>query len=197
MATAIGESREDEDDARKRPPPGFGGTIFLQQGAHVAVVDGHGRIITVNDAWERFGRENGIDPAYRFVGVNYPELCERAIGAQHGGEGAREALDGLTQVLGGADERFSLVYPCHAPQQQRWFLMYARPIGAKTGAAVISHIDVTSLHLAGLVPDETPPSSPSPSSPGRTPSPGEPDKLAQLLFGDGILLLASIGLRLR
>lgn len=191
MATAIADNHEAEGDDRNRPSPVFGGTIFLQQGAHVTVLDGHGRIITVNDAWERFGRENGLDPAYRFVGVDYPELCRRAIGATHGGEGARDALEGLTRVLGGDHDRFSLVYPCHAPQQQRWFLMYARPIDPKTAGAVVSHIDVTSLHLAGLVPDETA------SPPDVPPSPNGSSKLARLLIGEARDMLASTDRRLR
>jgi hypothetical protein len=171
--------------------PGFGGTIFLQQGAHVTVLDGNGRIIAVNDAWQRFGRENGLDAAYRFVGASYPEVCERAIGAERGGEGAREALDGITRVLGGAGDRFSLVYPCHAPQQQRWFLMYVRPIGEKLDGAVVSHIDVTSLHLGGFVPDET---SPTPDAPSTQQVSGQ---LSRMLFGGGHDPLASIGSRLR
>ncbi len=136
----------------------FNGTIFLQQDAHVTILDGQGRIIAVNDAWEDFGRANGLDSKFRLLGASYPTICARAVDATHGSEGAREALDGLNRVLRDDSERFSLVYPCHAPHQQRWFLMYVRPIDAKLNGAVVSHIDVTSLHLAGLVPDETAPS---------------------------------------
>ena len=139
----------------RESPPAFGGTIFLQQAAHVAVVDARGRIITVNDAWTRFGGDNGLASGYQFVGASYPEICERAIDASHGSEGAREALGGVNKVLAAEEKKFSLVYPCHAPQRHRWFLMYCRPIGAAAEGAVVSHIDVTSLHLAGLVPDET------------------------------------------
>src|SRR5687767_12715073 len=90
------------------PPPSFGGTIFLQQGAHVAVLDARGRIIAVNDAWARFGLANGLDPAYQFVGVSYPEVCERAVDAPLGGEGAREALGGINRILAAREARFSL-----------------------------------------------------------------------------------------
>jgi hypothetical protein len=149
------------------------------------VLDGRGRIITVNDAWTRFGRVNGLADGYQFVGVSYPAICERAIGTEHGSEGAREALGGITSVLDAKANRFSLIYPCHAPQKQRWFLMYARPIGGRADGAVVSHIDVTSLHLAGLVPDETARRAGAPSS--KTVA----DKLAQLLFPDPPRLPAS------
>ena len=174
------EENEGNGEGNERRPPGFGGTIFLQQGAHVTVLDARGRIITVNDAWETFGRENGLDPAYRFIGASYVGVCERAVNAAYGNEGARDALDGINKVLAAEKMRFSLVYPCHAPNKQRWFLMYARPITGRADGAVISHIDVTSLHLAGLVPDETA------RSRGAASSGNTADKLADLLFGEAL-----------
>jgi len=167
---------EGNGEEEERKPPGFGGTIFLQQGAHVTVLDARGRIITVNDAWETFGRANGLDPAYRFVGVSYVEVCERAIDSAWSNEGARDALNGINRILAAEEPRYSLVYPCHSPNKQRWFLMYARPITRTADGAVVSHIDVTSLHLAGLVPDETA------KAPGAPSSSKTADKLSQLIF---------------
>lgn len=154
---------------------------------------------TVNDAWHRFGRENGLDPVYRFAGVSYLDVCERAIAAKHGNEGASDALGGINRILAAEEKRFSLVYPCHAPDKQRWFLMYARPIGPGTDGAVVSHVDVTSLHLAGFVPDETesPPGAPA-DAPSDAPSSRDgADKLAQLLFADRPNPLAANPPRLR
>ena len=190
MAHSASEN-EGNGDEEARQPPGFGGTIFLQQGAHVTVLDARGRIITVNDAWETFGRANGLDPAYRFVGVSYLDVCERAIDAAHGSEGARDALDGINRILGAEEPRFSLVYPCHAPDRRRWFLMYARPITRNADGAVVSHIDVTSLHLAGLVLDDTAKAPDAPSSSKIA------DKLARLVFPDVVDPLAAKAPRLR
>jgi hypothetical protein len=139
MSDAGTDQRGGEVVERERPPA-FGGTIFLQQAAHVAVVDARGRIITVNDAWARFGGDNGLASGYQFIGVSYPEICERAVDASHGNEGAREALGGINKVLAAEEKKFSLVYPCHAPQKQRWFLMYCRPIGgAAQGRRRLAH----------------------------------------------------------
>src|SRR5688500_11780786 len=91
MAHAVPEN-EGSGEGKERRRQGFGGTILLQQGAHVTVLDARGCIITVNDAWETFGRENGLDPAYRFIGASYVGVCERAVKAAHGNEGARDAL---------------------------------------------------------------------------------------------------------
>ena len=189
--TASENEGNGEGMERPPPPPGFGGTIFLQQGAHVTVLDARGRIITVNDAWENFGRANGLDPAYRFVGVSYVEVCERAIDSAWGNEGSRDALNGINRILAAEESRFSLVYPCHAPNKQRWFLMYARPITRKADGAVVSHIDVTSLHLAGLVPDETAKAADAPSSSKTA------DKLSRLIFPHVVDPLAAKAPRLR
>src|SRR5688572_30155433 len=92
------------DDPQQHGPPGglaFGGTIFLEQSAHVAILDAAGRIIAVNTAWEEFGRNNGLDPAYGFGGADYLDVCARAAAAPRGegNEGAADALDGLRGIL--------------------------------------------------------------------------------------------------
>ncbi len=150
------------NDGAKERPFGFGSTVFLHQAAHVAVVDACGCVITVNDAWRRFGRENKLSAGYEVIGASYLQICERAIDATRGGEGVRDVLAGMNDIFAAKRDRFSIVYPCHAPREQRWFLMYARPFGgsaqphsAKGDGAVVSHIDVTSLRLAGLIPDDT------------------------------------------
>jgi hypothetical protein len=135
---------------------GFGDTAFLNQTAHVAILDSAGRILQVNGAWNAFADANGLDAAFRFLGADYLAVCRRAVETGGpGSEGAREACDGLAAVLAGRQPRFSLVYPCHSPSEQRWFLMFARPFPGVGDGAVVSHIDVTQLKLAGWVPDET------------------------------------------
>ena len=44
---------------------------------------------------------------------------------------------------------FSLEYPCHSPQAQRWFLMTVTPFGADAErGAVITHLDITARKAA-------------------------------------------------
>ena len=47
----------------------------------VALIDSFGTIVAVNRAWREFGRANGCDPAYPFIGTNYLDVCDRAVGA--------------------------------------------------------------------------------------------------------------------
>lgn len=90
--------------------------------AHVAVLDLRGTILRVNRAWLRFALLNGDPPIERIgAGASYLQVCERA--AAQGDLLASEALDGLCAVLLAQREHFSMEYPCHAPEQERWFRM--------------------------------------------------------------------------
>jgi light-regulated signal transduction histidine kinase (bacteriophytochrome) len=57
-----------------------------------------------------------------------------------------DALAGLTEILHGRSNRYSLEYPCHSPTKKRWFMMRAVPLRTRDGGAVVYHINVT--HLA-------------------------------------------------
>ncbi len=115
---------------------------------HVAVVDTHGAITLVNEAWRRFATENG-DPAERSTGpgANYLRTCAESALTE---ADARRAHEGLRAVLDGRLPMFQMHYPCHAPDRQRWFLMYVAPIGQAAGGAVVSHVDISEwVRLSG------------------------------------------------
>src|SRR5690606_22717492 len=94
-----------------------------------------------NDAWKEFSRNNsdrtvaGVD-----VGQNYLDICRRAI---VGGESATQVvLDGIESVLAGSQRSFSTEYPCHSPEEERWFQMRVKPLKGARGV-VISHTDIS------------------------------------------------------
>ncbi len=110
--------------------------------AHVAFLDHKGAILDVNEAWREFGRNNGLAGKEFCVGVNYLELCRNASGAD--ADGGLAAAKGIQQVIAGGSSLFVFEYPCHSPQQQRWFRLMAAPLnmGGALGA-VVMHIDIT------------------------------------------------------
>lgn len=111
--------------------------------ANIAVLDGAGTIIAVNERWEQYARENG-DPslAHTGVGVNYFDVCRRARGACS--EGALEALEGLQALLAGKIDEFTLEYPCPSPgREDAFFLMRAVPLKDKRVGLVVAHLDIT------------------------------------------------------
>ncbi len=108
---------------------------------HLAVLDSHGTIVRVNRAWRRFAALNG-DPELRHTGIgsNYLRICGNAAGTD---ADAQAAHSGLSEVLAGRSERFTLQYPCLSQGRQLWFLMHAAPVSDASGGAVVSHIDIT------------------------------------------------------
>ncbi len=111
--------------------------------AHIAVVDRHGCIIAVNQAWQEFADGNeAAGSAAVAVGANYLDACRRATAAKDAD--AARALAGIEAVLRGTKKSFTMEYPCHGPQQQRWFLMTVVSLGdIESGGAVITHMNIT------------------------------------------------------
>jgi two-component system cell cycle sensor histidine kinase/response regulator CckA len=115
--------------------------------AHICVLDEHGTILAVNEAWRRFGLDNPPVPQGCFLGENYLSACDRASGP-NSNEAAPFAT-GLRGVLGGKIAEFSLEYPCHAPRNQRWFMGRAtRCVGAGPARVVVAHENITARKQA-------------------------------------------------
>jgi len=110
------------------------------------VVAPDGLIKLANEAWWQFGRENGLDDASKIaLGVNYLEECRRAV--RRGDKSALAALKGIEGVMLGKLREFSLEYPCHSPDEMRWYIMKVKPVG-RDGNVLIGHIEITKRWLA-------------------------------------------------
>ena len=83
----------------------------------VALVDADGVIVSVNDSWEAFCRDNGGDPARTGVGVSYLDVCLAAPGpeADAVGRALRHALEGELPAP------MRVLIPCHSPEAERHF----------------------------------------------------------------------------
>lgn len=110
----------------------------------IAVLDCHGDIIAVNEAWRRFALGN--DDRHAPLGVNYLRACRAWLG--DGQDDARQARDGIQAVLEGRLPRFCLEYPCHSAEHQRWFSMSVTPFKKREHGVVIAHTDVSAAKLA-------------------------------------------------
>ncbi len=115
--------------------------------AHIALVDREGFIITVNERWRRFAASQGFLAPRHGVGSNYLLVCDTAAGRN--AEEARATALGLRAVLSGERDRFSIEYPCHAADAQRWFQLTITPlVDGQAGGAIVMHSDVTDRALA-------------------------------------------------
>ncbi|HEU4569164.1 MAG TPA: response regulator [Gemmatimonadales bacterium] len=110
--------------------------------AQIALVDGAGIILAVNESWRRFAAANAMaDPGFG-VGRDYLAVCDRAFGDC--AEEAHAVAQGIRRVLSGELPQFALEYPCHSPAEKRWFRLMVSPLRAGTAAgAVVMHVNVT------------------------------------------------------
>jgi PAS domain S-box-containing protein len=110
--------------------------------AHIALLDAHGTIVSVNEAWRQFGGTNVLQYPGNDVGLNYLEICEKAEG--EGAAGAHEVAAGIRAVLRGETESFSLEYPCHSPTEERWFRLRVVPANVdRQLGVVVMHLNIT------------------------------------------------------
>ncbi len=106
---------------------------------HVAVLDGMGRIQMVNRSWQAFAERNGDVEARRSgVGTSYLDVC-RAPAVEDGF--AQRALEGIAGVLDRSRPHFMMYYPCHSPEEDRWFVMHVSPL--EMAGCVVSHFNIT------------------------------------------------------
>lgn len=122
--------------------------------AHIAVLDGESRILEVNEAWHLFAQRNGFPETRAGLGESYLKVCERAqdlFADITSADDAGKAAAGIGAVLEGVHDNFTLEYPCHSPEEQRWFKMTVTPMPADAGlGAVVMHIDITERKRAQI-----------------------------------------------
>lgn len=115
--------------------------------AHIAVIDPLGYIVAVNDRWMAYAEANTTLSPDFFIGHNYLQVCESVTG-----DCAEESLAvaaGLRSVLSGHLIVFTHEYPCHSPQQQRWFRLMVTPVSViRNAGAVVMHVDITERKIS-------------------------------------------------
>jgi DNA-binding CsgD family transcriptional regulator len=108
---------------------------------NIAVLDRGGNITSVNDSWIAFGAKNGLAMPNHGVGANYLDYCTAD------GPGAAYEQE-LRAVLGGRSNLLNWVYPCHGPDQKRWFSVVGVP--AAPSGALLLHFNITDFLPGGV-----------------------------------------------
>ena len=110
---------------------------------NIAVLDSNGIIVAVNEPWRIFARENSSPTTIvNHIGMPYLSVCKDSIGRDND-EGVEAAFIGIRSVLRGEQSQFTLEYPCHSPDEQRWFMMTVSKLKGAQGGVVISHANIT------------------------------------------------------
>lgn len=114
----ITELKEKEKEIRNSEV--FNRSVINSLSAHLAVVDEKGEIISVNDAWSKYGEMNGKTSMERTgIGSNYFMVCENA--SAKGDKIAKQVLQGMKDVMNKKRKDFYLEYPCNLPTEQTRF----------------------------------------------------------------------------
>ncbi len=116
----------------------------------IALLNVHGQIITVNDAWRQFAETNALQDDDHGVGVDYFLLCAR-IHEQEAST-TQEIVLGIKSVLAGNVKKFALEFAYHSAIEQRWFLMTVTPLADDfTEGAIVMYKNVTERKKAEQV----------------------------------------------
>jgi excisionase family DNA binding protein len=118
------------------------GSLLNTLSTHVAIIEGTGDVIAVNEVWRNFAESNGAVLSKVTEGTNYLRVCDSARGDQS--EYAGAFAEGIRSVLSGELEEFEMEYPCHSPDEWRWFVGRVLPFrNVSTPQAVVIHENIT------------------------------------------------------
>ncbi len=122
----------------------FKKSILASISSHIAVVDENGFILEVNEAWTDFSIDN-LEPALERTGKgrNYLDICRSA--AATGDANAEKVIHGFLQVSKKEIPFFEMQYPCHSPQEERWFQLVITQFVGDSSKVVMTHTDISHL----------------------------------------------------
>lgn len=114
---------------------------------HIVVIDNGGNILFVNRSWSSFGQNNEYLIEGDWKDLNYLEVCDKS--AESGDNFGLNAASGIRKVINNEVAKFYFEYPCHSPDEKRWFMMRVVPLSIPDKPClVISHQSITERKLA-------------------------------------------------
>jgi len=127
--------------------------VLASLSTQIAILDQHGAIIRVNEAWRDLARRAAVDiTGEAFVGSNYLAECRRA--EDRGCDDARDVREGIEDVLERRAWPFRYEYHCSQPDE-RWYELFVDRLQVSEGGAIVTHLDITDRRLAERRADET------------------------------------------
>jgi DNA-binding CsgD family transcriptional regulator len=118
--------------------------VIDSMSAHVAILDEEGKIIETNRSWQEFGRKNGVLQSVESIGVNYLKVCETAT--ERIDDDAARVAQGIRLILAGELDEFLAQYPCHSPEEKRWYAVRVVPYRDEmVRRAIVTHENITPI----------------------------------------------------
>lgn len=133
----------------------FLSSVLDSLAAHIVVLDSTGTIVFVNRSWEQFAKQNCCALAEDWAGVNYLNYCQQSSPGSAGesdsdpNSDSETVYQGILSVIEQKSLEFEFEYPCHSPDEQRWFTMSVCSLSVgEERFIVISHSNITERKLA-------------------------------------------------
>ena len=118
--------------------------VLNAMSTHVAILDENGTIVETNRAWQDFGSANGLQGDVSCIRQNYLKICD-GNGSDLDNDGAKVAA-GIRKVIQGELDEFLMQYPCHSPEEERWFAV--RAVAYREDGVcrvIVSHDNITPI----------------------------------------------------
>jgi two-component system nitrate/nitrite sensor histidine kinase NarX len=108
---------------------------------NIAILDAEGTILAVNASWRHFAEANELTWPDFGVDRNYLAVVDASVDDSGG---PKAVAAGIRAVIAGERAQYSTEYPCHSPDQQRWFVMRVTRFESSEGSRVVTlHEDIT------------------------------------------------------
>ena len=115
------------------------GDVLDSLSTQIAVLDGSGVVVHVNEAWRRAAAAGDSAEDRAIIGRNYLDECRQA--EDHGFEGARELRQGIEAVLVRRMMTFRGEY--RRRPEERWYEAIVDAVRHENGGAIVSLADIT------------------------------------------------------
>ncbi|HEY3322024.1 MAG TPA: response regulator [Planctomycetota bacterium] len=115
-------------------------------GAHIAVLDSNGKLVSTNSAWSSFAREHNDSVQAHALQSN--DYCE-ALGAA--GTVGVQLATGIQEVLRGEKASVEAEFDCQTVKGRRWFLVRVSPLALQAGGAVLAYFDISEQKQAEIL----------------------------------------------
>ena len=118
----------------------------------IAIMDKHGIIIMVNEAWRAAANRN--PPLHKTTalceGANYLEILDKVKGLEK--ENASETASAIRDLTKNPGKKFVLKYPCHSPSKKHWFIAELSSFQEKEDQCLtISHQEISELQFLAKI----------------------------------------------
>jgi hypothetical protein len=120
--------------------------------ARIAIMDKHGTIILVNEAWRAAANRN--PPLHKTTalceGANYLEILDKVKGLEK--ENAKAMASDIRELYRNPGKKFLLKYPFHAPAKKHWFLAELSTFHeSENYCLIISHQEISELQFLAKI----------------------------------------------